>query len=49
MAEYRVRHVKLCDSSGCESHPGNCRSVLVAIVTMWRVTDTSKLARKEPV
>jgi hypothetical protein len=42
-----VRHEKLRDSSRCESYPGNCRSVLVAIVTMGRVTDTSELTRKE--
>ena len=42
-----VRHVKLYDSSRCESYPGNCRSVPVAIVTAGRATDSSKLTRKE--
>jgi hypothetical protein len=39
--------VKLYESSRCESYPGNCRSVPVAIVTVGRATDLPKLTRKE--
>jgi hypothetical protein len=39
--------MKLFESSRWKFCPGNCQSSPVAIATTGRVTDTSKLARKE--